>query len=434
MLSSYRVLDLTDERGMFCGYVLGQLGADVIAVEPPGGSPARRLAPFRGDRGEPDAGLWWQAYARGTRCLVLDLESDAGRARFMKLVADTDFLIESFTSDRARQLNLHYDQLARVNPGLIWISISPFGRTGPKADWPATDLTVWASSGAHALAGDDDRAPVRTSVPQSFLHAGADAAGAALIALQERHNSGRGQHVDISAQQSCAQAALSANLAAPNNAGMSVERVAGGLRANFPIQLTWPCLDGYVAITLLFGPAFSEANRRLLRWLHEYGACTAEEAEVDWGAKIAGMTLGAESPESYFELCKRIESFTRERSGEELFEEGLARGIYIAPTFDIAGLLDEPHFQARGFWHEIEVSNATSGEVDRAHSVPGSTTRIRVPGAFAKFSNSPLVLPGRAARFDDEASKVAWRPRAHALSARDSDSAGANALPLAGLK
>ena len=153
--------------------------------------------------------MWWQAYARGKEIRHIDLEADEGRKAFHALVADADFVIESFTNAERARLGVTYDQLARINPALINVSITAFGTNGPKADWPATDLTVWAASGAHVLAGDADRAPVRTSVPQAFLHAGADAAGAALIALHARHNSGLGQHVDVSAQQSSAQAALS---------------------------------------------------------------------------------------------------------------------------------------------------------------------------------------------------------------------------------
>ena len=159
---------------MFCGYILAHLGVEVVAVEPPGGNSARALPPFAGGGNGPESGLWWQAYARGKSSLVLDLESGPGRAGLRALAADADILIESFPGADARRLGLDYETLAAVNPGLVCVSISPFGRTGPKADWPATDLTVWASSGAHILARDDDRAPARTSVPQAFLHAGAE--------------------------------------------------------------------------------------------------------------------------------------------------------------------------------------------------------------------------------------------------------------------
>lgn len=400
MLSDYRVLDLSDERGAFCGYLLGHLGAEVIAIEPPGGVSTHRLAPHDA-RGE---SLWWHAYMRGKAVRELDLDRDGDRAAFQELVAGADFLIESFAPPERERLGIGYDRLAAINPALIAVSITPFGSRGPKADWPASDLTVWAASGAHALAGDSDRAPVRTSVPQSFLHAGADAAGAALVALQARHQSGLGQHVDVSAQQSCAQAALAANLVAPNNGGAMVQREAGGLAGILPIQLTWPCKDGYVAITFLFGPAFNESNRRLLRWVHEAGHCTQAEAELDWGANMVQM---AENPEPYFEICRSIEAFTRERSQEELFEEGLEREIYIAPTLTIEGLLKERHFPERGFWHPVDIDGRS----------------VRVPGAFAKFSRSPLSLPGAAGTTNQR------------TAPNNPDDAGAeDALPLAGLK
>ena len=181
MLTDCRVLDLTGPDGMFCGYLLAHLGCEVVAVEPPGGSTARHIPPLA--QGAPGSGLWWQAYARGKRSLELDVHTSTGRQSLLELVANADILIESWTQAQAQQLDLSYDTLAAVNPRIIVVSITAFGRTGPKADWPATDLTVWAASGAHMLAGDADRAPVRTSVPQAFLHACGDAAGAALLAF-----------------------------------------------------------------------------------------------------------------------------------------------------------------------------------------------------------------------------------------------------------
>ena len=132
MLSSYRVLDLSDRQGMFCGYILAHLGAEVIAIEPPGGSSARLAPPFRGDTGHADDGLWWQAYARGKSSCVVDLATGGGRERFLAMAADADFVIESYSRADARALGLDYERLAAANPGLIVVSISPFGRTGPK--------------------------------------------------------------------------------------------------------------------------------------------------------------------------------------------------------------------------------------------------------------------------------------------------------------
>ncbi len=409
MLSAYRVLDLTNQNGMFCGYMLAHLGAEVIAIEPTGGSSARRVPPLSGD-GE---SLWWHAYARGKTSLELDLESTTGRAELRAQIANADVVIESFDNKTVERYGLDYKSVTEDNPRIVLVSISPFGRTGPKADWPATDLTVWAACGAHALAGDDDRAPVRTSVPQAFLHAGADAACATLIALHERQRSGLGQHVDVSAQQSSAQASLSAILATPNNGGTMVKRAAGGLSGIMKAQLTWPCADGYVAITFLFGPAFAEPNRRLLRWVQENGECTQEDVERDWASHIMLIAQGAEDPDEYYELCKKIEAFTLQHTQQELFEEGLARGVYIAPTFDIEDLLAEPHFIARNFWHEINVS--------------GATKAVRVPGEFARFSRSPLSLPGDAPMLGG--ATVSKRQQASLPEHGATD-----ALPLSGLK
>lgn len=398
MLDDYRVLDLTDSSGIFCGYILAHLGAQVVALEPPGGRSERV-----------DHKLLWQSYARGKQSLELDIEGE--RERFEVLVRQSDFLIESYNQKERDKLALNYEQLAEINPQLIVVSITPFGTDGPRSDWPATDLTVWAASGALIMSGDDDRAPVRISVPQSFLHAGGDAAGAALIALQERHRSGRGQHVDISAQTSSAQAVLSAYLGPGNASETVIRRIAGGLSANFPIKLTWPCKDGYVAIMLALGPAFTEPNRRLLRWVAEEGHCSQESAERDWGADIAAMVSEGLEPEPYFELTRQIEVFTLQHTQDELFEEGSERGIYIAPILNIDGLLEENHFHSRGYWRTLEVGGKS----------------VRLPGPFAKLSESPLPEIGTAPELNSF-SGFTDRP---AIDVEMKDSAE---LPLAGLK
>ncbi len=403
MLSSCRIVDLSRADGLFCGYLLAHLGAEIVLVEPPGGAPARRLEP---------ADMWWRAYGRGRHAVTLDLAETEGRSELERLIASADVLIEDLPPAHALELGLDYPRLEQLNPALIHVSITPFGRTGPKADWPATDLTVWAGAGAHALTGDDDRAPVRTSVPQAFMHAGADAAGGVLIALYERDRSGLGQHLDVSAQQSSAQAALGANLATPNHSALNVQRMAGGLKGAMPVRMTWPAADGYVAITFLMGPAFTEPNRRLLRWVHEAGHCSAEEAEADWGAAIGEMLATGRDPGPYHAICERIEAFTRERSARSLQEEGLARGCYVAAIQDISQVMAEPHFHARGFWHDQD--------------------GVRVPGAFARLSRTPLVPPGPAPAPGGRPASALWRePPRRPQARQETRDAG---LPLAGLK
>ena len=415
MLSSYRVVELSDEPTTFCGYLFALLGAEVICVEPPEGSAVRSIPPFSAENGE---SLWWQAYARGKTKITLDLQKGSDLDHLHQLVAGADFLVESLSAQSVKELKLDQDSLHQVNPKIISVSVTPFGRNGPKADWPATDLTVWAASGAQALAGDSDRAPVRTSVPQTYMHAGADAVGGALIALQERHKSGRGQNVDVSAQQSAAQAALSANLATHNNSEVVVGRAAGGLSGAIKAQLTWPCMDGYVAIAFLFGPAFTEPNRRLLSWVKEGGFCSQEEVDMDWGARIMAMASGQEPFDDYEALCQKIEAFTLTLTQEELFEEGLRRSIYIAPARDIRGLLSESHFDSRDFWYETQEPSLRRSDGKQA----------RIPGAFGKFSETPIQIPD----FDTASTDRPSRTMADEVNTYQSNVD--ETLPLAGLK
>ncbi len=207
VLSPYRVLDLSDERGLACGSVLADLGADVIAVEPPEGSRARRLGPFLKDAADPEGSLTWLAYARNKRGLTLDLDDPAGVETLLRLAEGADFLIESEGPGVMASRGLGYENLAARNPALVYVSITPFGPDGPKADYAATDLIVQAASGAMALNGERDRAPLRAGGISAWTYAGIEAAGAALVAHFERVQSGRGQRVDVSAL-------LSTNLAA----------------------------------------------------------------------------------------------------------------------------------------------------------------------------------------------------------------------------
>src|SRR5277367_3974678 len=161
MLTPYRVLDLTTERGLLCGQMLGDMGADVIKIEPPGGSAARAIGPFYNDAPHPDRSLYWWAYNRNKRAVTLDIERDAGRELLLRLVERADFFIESDNPGHMARHHLGFDDLAKINPALIYVSITPFGQDGPKASYADSDLIIMAAGGPLILAGDADRPPVR---------------------------------------------------------------------------------------------------------------------------------------------------------------------------------------------------------------------------------------------------------------------------------
>ncbi|HXG19146.1 MAG TPA: CaiB/BaiF CoA-transferase family protein [Methylomirabilota bacterium] len=377
MLSAYRVLDLTTERGLLCGQILGDLGADVIKIEPPGGSPARRLGPFYQDQPHPDRSLLWWAYNRNKRSVTLDITKHEGKELLRRLVATAHFLIESDNPGAMTQLGLGYEDLAAINPGLIYVSISAFGQDGPKAHYADSDLVILAAGGPLILYGDSDRAPLRLSVPQAYLHACLEGAVAALLANHERHRSGLGQHIDVSAQQAVALATQAYILAAPYGEA-EIQRMAGGVKIGpLNIRLLWPAKDGYVAITYLFGTAFGHFTKRLMDWIYEEGLCDENTHNMDW-VRFGGELFAGGAAIATFERLKLIvEDFTKTKTKAELLQGALQRTLLIAPISTIDEVVNSPQLTARNYWQEM------------THPELGQT--FRYPGPFVKFSETPIT-------------------------------------------
>ena len=381
MLSPYRVLDLTTERGLLCGQILGDLGADVIKIEPPGGSPARRLSPFFNDQPHPDRSLYWWAYNRNKRGISLNCDSQEGQEILRRLVTGAHFLIESDTPGALAAQGFGYDELAALNPGLIYVSISAFGQDGPKASYADSDLVILAAAGPVMMTGDDDRAPLRLSVPQAYLHACAEGAIGALIANHERQRSGRGQHVDVSAQQAVAQATQSSILAAPYNEA-EIRRMAGGVKiGHINTRLLWPAKDGHVAITYLFGTAFAHFTKRLMDWIHEEGFCDEATRDIDWAGFGAQLFAGGEALAEYERLKLVVERFTKSKTKQELLSGALDRAVLVAPVATIDEVVHSPQLAARNYWQEVE------------H--PELGVKFRYPGPFVKFSETPIAYRRR---------------------------------------
>ena len=260
MLSPYRVLDLCDDRGQLAGHIFAQLGADVIAVEPPDGHRSRHEGPFAGDVVDPERSLTHWAFNRGKRSIVVE---DPGELD--ALAAGADVLIE------CGAIGVDLDRLTALNPALVVVSITPFGSDGPKARWLATDLTIAAAGGQMALNGDRDRAPVRMSNRQAWLNASLTRRSLRWWRCTSAIGLVVGQRADISAQQSmivCTQFQMMYALVGPDE----VVRIAGGVELGpFKIQYVHRCLDGQVTVTFLFGQMIGPFTSRLFRWMHEEG-------------------------------------------------------------------------------------------------------------------------------------------------------------------
>ena len=382
MLSPYRVLDLSDERGHLCGYMLGALGAEVIAVEPPGGSRARRLGPFVEDIDDIERSLTHFAYNRGKKSVVVDLETNAGRDALRQLLARSDVLIESARPGRMAELGFGHAQLQAEFPQLVQVSITAFGQSGPKAQWAATDLTVMASAATMSVTGDDDRAPVRVTVPQGFHFGAASAAAGTIIALIDRARTGLGQHVDAAAQWT-ATLGTQAGVLSTGVGVVDPRRSAGGaVTGDIRIRLVYPAADGYVSITHVFGMPIGENTRFLMDWVCEEGFCDTTMRDKDWVGYLGLLESGEETIADWERAKAAVEAFTRSKTKAELLAGAMQRRLLMAPIATPADVLASEQLAQRGFFEDVE------------H--PASGRRFRAPGAFAQCSATPLRPLGAA--------------------------------------
>ncbi len=416
MLGQYRIVDLTDERGNLAAFVLAGLGADVVLVEPPGGSAARRRGPFAGDVEDPERSLTFWGWNRGKRSTVIDLDTAAGQAALAELCADADAVFE------CGAVPVDLAALRAANPALVTASITAFGATGPKAGWPATDLTINAAACQLAMTGDEDRAPVRTSVPQVYLHASADAAAGVMMALAERAASGLGQHVEVSAQQSMTQATQSYSLAAALH-GDDARRMSGGVKAGpLDVQLRWACQDGFVSITFLFGSSIGPFSRRLMEWIHEEGFCDEATRDKDW-IQYTAMLYDGREPLSEFERLKGIiGEFCATKTKDELLQAASDRMLLIAPVTTPEDVVTSKQFAARDYFDQVDDPLLL---VDHP---------VIAPGPYAWSATVPPRRLGRAPRLGEHTDAVRTAPWTERPPATPSQRGASAAAPLAGIK
>jgi len=208
-----RVLDLSGRvAGAYASKLFADYGADVIAVEPPGGqtarpgSPLRRQGPFAGGKPHRETGALWLYLGTNKRSVTLDIETATGQAIFRRMAEEAAVIVEDFKPGRMAALGLGYEALLRIKRRLILVSIAPFGQTGPRAGWKATNPTSFASGGQMSLTGDPDREPLVNGGQQAEYQAGLNAFAAAAVAAVNADTYEVPQHIDISMQECMASA------------------------------------------------------------------------------------------------------------------------------------------------------------------------------------------------------------------------------------
>ena len=402
MLSPYRVLDLTDGRAELATFVLAGLGADVVKVEPLDGSPSRR---------EP---LKFQAFNRGKRSVALDLDSEGGRADFLRLVETADFVVENAGAGVMNARRLGFEALRLERPDIVYVAISPFGQTGPYAHHHATDLTISAMGGSVALNGDSDRRPVRITVPQSWHHASVEAAVGALVAHHRREQTGEAQFVDVSVQAAVFWTGLQAMIAHAIQ-GKNIERNGTVLQLTTLVTpLVYPCADGEVCLV-----ATGATLIGLLPWMVDSAAVSQEWAEAeDWTTYELRMLTGEPIVYPIEQVREAVTAFTRRLTKSELFAGGIERGVTLAPVNTVADVLAFEHLAIRDYWEQIDLPDGPS---------------LRAPGPFVKASATPIrwACPAPALGEHTEAILSSPSTGAPARRARRGDR---SRLPLEGVK
>lgn len=399
-LSPYRVLDLTNERGLLAGKMFADLGADVIQVEPIGGSSARHIGPFLEDGHEGERSLYWDTYACNKRGITLNLDSSEGQNLFRKLCLSADFLFESEKPGVMEARELTYEALLAINPRLIYTTITPFGSTGPKASYADSEIIVWAAGTPVYPHRDGDRPPLRISVPQAYLHAAADAAGGALIAHFARLRSGLGQHVDVSAQVSVGQATLSAILGAAVG-DLSYEKGAQGIviknifdqsgSGSALKRSKWQVQDGYLELHLTMGLSAGRYTNALMAWLHDEGAIDDDTAKLDWIRLPKQLSAGVISVDFINRIYETVAAFLRTRTKKELMEVAVRRKLLMAPIHTVQDLAESPHLAERGFWRDVEGNDGQ---------------RRRLPGQFARTNCDAFTFTRAAPRLGEHNQEV----------------------------
>jgi crotonobetainyl-CoA:carnitine CoA-transferase CaiB-like acyl-CoA transferase len=379
-LAGLRILELADETGQFCGKLLGDLGADVVKIEPPGGERNRHVGPFLDDIPHPERSLSFWYYNTSKRGITLNLETADGRRLFRRLAATSDVILETCRPGFLASLGLDYDSLSLQNPRVIMCSLTPFGQTGPWRDYLSSDLLHMAAGGEMASSGYDqadapNAPPIAPGGGNAWHMGGHFAYMAIMAALVYRTVAGQGQYIDTSIHEACA---LTTEAAIANYIyrGEVVRRQTGRHHAAGPTPRTqFRAKDGTYVCALVGGRLNPKYIGELADLLDSYGmAGDLRDPKYKDPAVIAANT-----PHIIDDL---VANFIASLPAEEVYhaaqDRGFTWGVVRAPE----ALLDDAHLHDRGFWKEVE-----HPELGRSFVYPGEA---------AIYNGSPWRISRRA--------------------------------------
>ena len=344
----------------------------MIKIEKPGGDPSRNIGPFYHDIPDPEKSLYWFAFNANKRGITLDIETAEGREIFKKMVKKADVVIESFAPGYMDSIGLGYEELNRINPGIILTSISGFGQKGPYRNYKDYDLVVWALSGYMYITGEPDRPPLLPSYLHGHLIGAMNGAVGTMVALNHRRLTGEGQHVDASTHQGLC-FAISAETKVPWAMQKVITTRSGRERVvvaakdgEIKIPLIWECKDGDVAFNFWLGPGFARGNMALVEWIRATGIDPGILGRWNWEKDSWADYTVLEVQE----VCQVLSEFFRHYTKMELSDGALERRIQLTPVLVPKDQLKFPQLVERNFWRKVE------------H--PELNDKITYPGGFVK--------------------------------------------------
>ena len=324
----------------YCAKLFSDFGADVIKVELPGGDTARSWGPFPQDRPHPEKSGLFHFLNTNKRSVTLDPADAGGREALLALLADADVLIENFLPKQWREWGLDYAALSARYEGLVMISITPFGQTGPYADWNGYDLNAYHLSGASSrYCGRPGEAPLEHGTFAADYFGGVTAASWGLAAAYGRAVVGGGQQIDVS----CAEAIAAAFVGGQNIGGFAQDgkfdkRTGIGMPLGAPATII-PCQDGHVWM-LALEPGQWNGLREVMG--------NPEWADLEI---FQDMFTRAQNADVIYPF---IEEWAMQHSKMEIMEKCQAAGCPITAVFTIAEAAEHPHLKARDYFVDVE--------------------------------------------------------------------------------
>nr|MCU0816990.1 CoA transferase [Cypionkella sp.] len=319
-LAGIKVIELARIlAGPWAGQTLSDLGADVIKVEAPEGDDTRRWGPPFIDREGDRSAAYFHATNRGKRSVTCDFRTIEGQDFVRRLVADADVVIENFKVGGLAKYGLDYESLRRVNPRLVYCSITGFGQDGPYAHRAGYDFIIQGMAGLMSVTGEADGQPQKVGVAVTDIFTGVYAATAILAALHQRHATGEGQQIDMALMDVAA--AIMANQAMNYLATGTAPRKMGNAHPNLAPYAVFDCADGW----LILATGNDGQYQRLCRILG-LEAMATDPAFLTNADRVANRA----------ELTRRLTEATRRWTKAELLAACEAEGVPAGPINDLA--------------------------------------------------------------------------------------------------